>query len=228
MDDSQQRAVQAASFGAAAAEYARARPTYPDEAVDWLIPPGAARALDLGAGTGLFTRGLVARGLAVVAVEPSAEMRAQLVDALPAVTAIAGTAEQIPLPANDVDVVTVAQAWHWVDVERAVPEVARVLRPGGTLGLVWNVRDETVDWVAELGRLMHPGSEHDMFSDAPPVGPPFGPIERRDFAWTHVVDRATVLDLVASRSYFIVLGQAERDEMLRNVRALLDTHPALA
>jgi SAM-dependent methyltransferase len=132
------------------------------------------------------------------------------------------------LPAKDVDVVTVAQAWHWVDVERAVPEVARVLRPGGTLGLVWNVRDETVDWVAELGRLMHPGSEHDMFSDAPPVGPPFRPIERRDFAWTHVVDRATVLDLVASRSYFIVLGQAERDEMLRNVRALLDTHPALA
>jgi SAM-dependent methyltransferase len=115
-----------------------------------------------------------------------------------------------------------------VDVERAVPEVARVLRPGGTLGLVWNVRDETVDWVARLGRAMHPGTEHDVFSSDPPVGPPFAPIERRDFRWTHTIDRATLLDLVASRSYFIVLPPDERAAMLAAVTELLDTHPELA
>jgi len=155
-------------------------------------------------------------------------MRAQLSSALPQVEALAGSAEAIPLPDRSVDVVTVAQAWHWVDVERAVAEVARVLRPGGTLGLIWNVRDESVDWVAQLGRIMHPGTEHDMFSDAPPVGPPFAPIERRDFTWTQALDRATVLDLVASRSYFIVLPQDERAAMLADVETLLDTHGDLA
>lgn len=184
--------------------------------------------LDLGAGTGLFTARLVERGLDVVAVEPSDGMRAELSAALPAVEALPGSAEQIPLPAASVDAVTVAQAWHWVDVVPAVAEVARVLRPGGTLGLVWNVRDVSVDWVAQLGRIMHPGTEHDMFSDDPPVGPPFSPIERRDFHWEQQLSRATVLDLVTSRSYFIVLPAEERAAMLANVATLLRTHPDLA
>jgi len=228
MDDQEARARHAGSFGAAAAEYARARPSYPIEAVDWLVPDGAGRVLDLGAGTGLFTARLVERGLQVVAVEPSDGMRAELSAALPQVEALAGTAEAVPLPDDSVDAVTVAQAWHWVDVDRAVAEVARVLRPGGTLGLIWNVRDETVDWVAQLGRIMHPGTEHDMFSDDPPVGAPFAPIERRDFRWEQPLDRATVLDLVASRSYFIVLPPDERAAMLAEVGTLLDTHPELA
>ncbi|MDQ1702118.1 MAG: hypothetical protein QOF57_1370 [Frankiaceae bacterium] len=228
MDQQDLRTRQAGSFGAAAAEYARARPSYPIEAVDWLLPRHASRVLDLAAGTGLFTRRLVDRGLDVVAVEPSDGMRAELTAALPGIEALAGLAESIPLPNASVDAVTVAQAWHWVDVERAVPEVARVLRPGGTFGLVWNVRDETVDWVARLGRAMHPGTEHDMFSNDPPVGPPFAPIERRDFRWTHTIDRATLLDLVASRSYFIVLPPDDRAAMLGAVTELLDTHPDLS
>ena len=217
----------ARSFGAAAIEYARGRPSYPEEAVEWLVPASASRVLDLGAGTGLFTRLLAARGLDVVVVEPAKEMLAQLTATVENVEAHEGSAESIPLPDASVDAVVVAQAWHWVDLDRAVPEVARVLRPGGMLGLVWNVRDETVDWVAQLGGIMQGGMEHEMFSDSPPVGAPFGEIERRDFAWSVTVTRQSVMDLVASRSYFIVLPPDERAAMLRAVRDLLSSHPAL-
>ncbi len=140
---------QATSFGAAAAAYERGRPPYPAEAIDWLLPPGAARVLDVGAGTGKLTRQLAQRGLDVLAVEPLAGMRDQLARAVPGVPVYPGTAEDIPLPDGSVDAVLAAQAWHWVDPVRAVPEVARVLVPGGQLGLAWNVRDERVDWVAQ-------------------------------------------------------------------------------
>ena len=123
---------QASSFGAAADAYERGRPPYPPEAVDWLLPEDASRVLDLGAGTGKLTRQLRGRGLDVVAVEPSAGMREQLARAVPDVAVYAGTAEEIPLPDGSVDAVLVAQAWHWVDRSRAVPEVARVLVPGGS------------------------------------------------------------------------------------------------
>ena len=113
------KAVRARSFGAAADAYERARPGYPDPAVDWLVPEGARTVLDLGAGTGKLTRALVARGLDVIAVEPLPEMRESLAAAVPEVRAVAGTAEDIPLPDDSVDAITVAQAWHWVDPERA-------------------------------------------------------------------------------------------------------------
>jgi len=218
---------QAASFGAAAAVYARGRPSYPDAAVDWLLPDRAGRVLDLGAGTGKLTRQLVDRSLDVVAVEPSPGMLAHLQTALPAVEAHRGNAESIPLPDASVDAVLVAQAWHWVDVDRAVHEVARVLRPGGWLGLVWNVRDERHDWVAQLGRFMHRGDEQDMHTDAPAVGRPFAPIERHDVAWRHVCTPEEVLDLVASRSYVITMPQPQRDQLLTRVSRLLDQHPDL-
>src|ERR1700720_3344383 len=95
--------AQAASFGAAAAIYERARPSYPAEAIDWLLPPAARRVLDLGAGTGKLTGGLRDRGLDVIAVEPSAGMRDQLARVLPGVTVLAGTAEQIPVADHAVD-----------------------------------------------------------------------------------------------------------------------------
>ncbi|MBI3690304.1 MAG: class I SAM-dependent methyltransferase, partial [Mycolicibacterium aromaticivorans] len=135
------------SFGSEAAAYERGRPSYPPEAIDWLLPPGARDVLDLGAGTGKLTTRLVERGLDVVAVDPLAEMLELLSSALPDTPALLGTAEQIPLPDNSVDAVLVAQAWHWFDPEQAVAEVARVLRPGGRLGLVWNARDERMGWV---------------------------------------------------------------------------------
>ena len=230
LDDRQQ--AQAASFGAAADVYERGRPPYPAEAIDWLLPAGAARVLDLGAGTGKLTRQLRERGLDVTAVEPSGGMREQLGRAVPGVRALAGTAERIPLPDASVDAVLVAQAWHWVDPVAAVPEVARVLAPGGWLGLLWNIRDERADWVAELGAAMRrdegPHSGSNTVSSAPLVGPPFGPVERHDVAWVHRQPAGAVVDMVASRSYVITLPEPARTALLAEVRHLLETHPALA
>ena len=144
MDDATSKARHATSFGAATRAYERGRPSYPAEALDWLLPDGARRVLDLGAGTGKLTRDLAARGLDVVAVDPSAGMRAELGRVLPDIPVLAGSAEHIPLDAGSVDAVLVAQAWHWVDPKAAVPEIARVLKPGGRLGLLWNVRVEPV------------------------------------------------------------------------------------
>jgi len=223
-----EHAVQARSFGAAAHQYDKGRPSYPEVAVDWLLPVGARTVLDLGAGTGKLTRRLVARGLDVVAVEPSEQMRDQLTHALPAVRALAGSAEQIPLPDRSVDVVLVAQAWHWVDVDKAVPEVARVLVRGGRLGLVWNDRDEGEDWVAQLGRIMRRGIEQDMDTTNPRIGAPFGPVERFDVEWTRHLTPHDLLDLVASRSYVITLPADERNDLLARVGHLIDTHPSLA
>ena len=227
MTDLERRRVQAASFGAVADVYERARPTYPAEAIDWLLPPGARRVVDLGAGTGKLTRGLVDRGLSVVAVEPSAGMRRELAEALPGVTLLAGTAEEIPLPAGSVDAVVAGQAWHWVDPVRAVPEVARVLAPGGQLGLVWNIRDERVDWVAEITRIIHTPEHSDNGSLAPPVGPPFGPVERFDVEWGKPMRPQEIIEMLSSRSYIITMTEGERSAVLARVRHLLDTHPAL-
>src|SRR3954463_6996445 len=150
---------QRTSFGDAAALYERARPGYPQGALDWLLPAGARRVLDLGAGTGKLTRLLVERGLDVVAVEPLAGMRAQFARMLPGVPLLDGTAEALPLADASVDAVVLGQAWHWVDPDLASPEVARVLVPGGRLGLVWNLRDPRAAWVAELeGVIAEPGT----------------------------------------------------------------------
>jgi SAM-dependent methyltransferase len=213
-------AAHAHSFGAAADAYARARPGYPDDAVDFLVGR-ARRVLDLGAGTGKFTASLAARGLDVVAVEPSTRMLAQLRSTLD-VEAHEGTAEATGLPDASVDAVVVAQAWHWVDPALAVPEVARVLRPGGTLGLVWNVRDESVPWVARLWEVAQQGSEHEMRASVDTVGAPFGAPEHFRTRFEHATDRAGVLDLVASRSYVIVLPEAQRAQVLADVARVLD------
>lgn len=226
MTDSQAHATQARSFGAAAEAYERGRPGYPPQALDWLLPADAKRVLDLGAGTGKLTRQLAQRGLDVVAVDPSEGMLIQLRRVLPGVPALLGNAEQIPLEDGAVDAVLVAQTWHWVDPERAVPEVARVLAPEGRLGLVWNKRDERTEWVLELGRIMHGGVEHQM--EHPPVGPPFGSLERFDVEWTYGLSVDGLLDLVTSRSYVIGLSDADRVARLDEVRALVATHPALA
>jgi SAM-dependent methyltransferase len=220
--------VQAHSFGAVAGLYERGRPAYPAEALDWLVPGGARRVLDLGAGTGKLTRQLVGRGLDVVAVDPSEGMRRELARILPDVPVLAGTAEQIPLPDGAVDAVLVAQAWHWVEPARAVPEVARVLAPGGTLGLVWNIRDEREQWVARLGRLMHQSGDQYDESVRPTVGPPFSPVERFDVPWTNHVTLPVLLDMVASRSYVITLPPPDREALLAKVRDLVASDPALA
>jgi SAM-dependent methyltransferase len=216
-------AARANSFGPAAELYERGRPPYPQAALDWLLPPGRPRVVDLGAGTGKLTRQIAARGLPVTAVDPSAGMLAQLEKAVPGVPALLGPAEQIPLPDGAADVVLVAQAWHWVDPRRAVPEVARILSPGGRLGLLWNVRDERSDWVRRLGEII--GSPE---RDRPAaIGAPFGPVEQTEFEWAHPIGPPELLDMVASRSAVILLPPDERAAVLSEVRQLIATHPAL-
>ena len=221
------RARQANSFGAAAEVYERGRPGYPEAAIDWLLPADPTVVLDLGAGTGKLTRQLAGRGLDVVAVEPSDGMRAQLEEILPEVRALSGSAEAIPVPDASVDVVIVAQAWHWFDVPRAVVEVARVLAPGGRLALIWNTRDARVGWVKELGAIMSGGVEA-MDPADPIVGPPFAPVQRRDFEWSYTLTPDGLVDLVASRSYIITTSQEERESRLDEVRRLIARHPDLA
>jgi SAM-dependent methyltransferase len=213
--------------------YERGRPPYPPEAVDWLLAGAGERVVDLGAGTGKLTRQLSARGLDVTAVEPSPGMRAQLTAVVPGVRALEGSGESIPLPDGSVDAVLVAQAWHWVDPARAIPEVARVLAPGGVLGLVWNIRDDREDWVARLAGLMHPDGEPprtsgvgaDALADRPDL---FEPVETHTVEWRFELGPEELVDLVASRSYVITMPERERGALLDRVRDLTATHPALA
>ena len=202
--------------------------------MQWLIPSAADRVLDLGAGTGKLTRIIAGLVPEVVAVEPLERMRAVLTAVLPGVTALDGEAERIPVPAASVDAVLVAQAWHWFEPSRAVPEVARVLKRGGTLGLLWNVRDDREPWAAELGRIIEehpeqpmPGRPGDM-NGVPVVGAPFGAPERLDVRWTSSLTREQVVALVESRSYFIGLDDAGKRRMRGGVEDLVRTHPDLA
>lgn len=213
----------AGSFGTAADIYERGRPGYPADALDWLLPAGRPRVVDLGAGTGKLTRQLRDRGLAVTAVEPSEGMLAQLAVSVPGVPALRGSAERIPLPDSSAEAVLVAQAWHWVDPVRAVPEVARVLSPGGRLGLIWNLRDESRPWVRRLGEIIgNQESERDTT-----VGAPFGPVEIAHFAWSTTIGPERLIDLVASRSSIILMPADERAALLNEVRRLVATHPDL-
>jgi SAM-dependent methyltransferase len=214
--------VRARSFGAAADVYERARPGYPDAAVDWLLPTGARTVLDLGAGTGKLTRSLAAKGLEVVAVEPLAEMRTNLVAAVPEVRVLDGTAEAIPLPDASVDAITVAQAWHWVDPERATAEAARVLRPGSTLGLIWNRRDERVGWVKRLSEVLGSAESEVMDMDAVEMGAPFGPTETFVTDWVRPMDVDLLVEMAASRSYVITATPRRRREILDGIRALME------
>ena len=217
------------SFGAQAAAYERGRPSYPPEAIDWMLAPTeqwvAGDVLDLGAGTGKLTTRLVERGLNVIAVDPIAEMLDVLRDTLPGTPALLGTAEQIPLPDSYVDAVLVAQAWHWFDAERATAEIARVLRPGGRLGLVWNTRDERLGWVRDFGRIV--GLERDIADTSVDLPARFTDVATHQVEWTNYITPQALIDYVASRSYCITSPAEVRTQTLDEVRELLATHPAL-
>ena len=215
--DEQRWRERAGSFGAAADVYDRSRPSYPVDAVRWLLPTACRRVLDLGAGTGKLTAVLLDLGLDVVAVEPSEQMRARIparAEALP------GTAEALPLADGSVDAVLVGHAFHWFEQSTALPEIARVLRPGGTLGLLWNDRDESVEWVRRVWDLFSGESERIVGEQ------PFAPTadltapERAEFPHAQALDADLLVDLVASRSVLITMPEDERVEVLQQVRAL--------
>jgi SAM-dependent methyltransferase len=211
------------AFAEVAGAYERGRPGYPDEAVRWLVGHEPCDVVDLGAGTGKLTRSLVALGHRVTAVEPLAEMRAQLEAVLPDVRAVPGSAEAIPVPDSSVDVVVSAQAFHWFDHDDALPDIARVLRPHGRLSLVWNSRDDGDPWMARLSAII--GNESIEESDVVPVldaSGLFGRVETAMFAFEQVLDRDGLLDLVLSRSYLAKLPAPEREPVLDAVAALYD------
>jgi SAM-dependent methyltransferase len=211
------------AFADVAGAYERGRPGYPQDAVRWIVGDAQQDVVDLGAGTGKLTRVLVALGHRVIAVEPLDEMRAQLEAAVPGVRAVAGKAESMPLADASADVVTSAQAFHWFDHDDALPEIARVLRPGGRLGLVWNSRDDRDPWMARLSAII--GNESIQESDVVPILDESGLfrwVETARFAFEQVLDRDGLLDLVLSRSYLAKLAPQDREPVLDAVGALFD------
>ncbi|WP_426594865.1 class I SAM-dependent methyltransferase [Cellulomonas sp. McL0617] len=229
MSSTDDRAARAASFQTGAAGYRATRPSYPDEVVRWSVPADARDVLDLAAGTGKLTERLVAFGFRVVAVEPSDAMRAELTALLPSVDARPGTAERMDLPDASVDAVTVAQAWHWVDAPAAAREIARVLRPGGRVAPVWNIRDESVDWVARWTEIVHRGDTlgGTLRYDEPELGDVFTQPEHATFHWTDRLRATDLRVLAASRSHLLLLPDDEREALLDEIDELVGTHPDL-
>ena len=216
----------AAGFASAADVYERARPSYPADAIAWLVARTAigrgSTVLDVGAGTGKLTRLLVPTGARVIAVEPIAEMRAFIEGA----EAVDGTAEELPFPDGAADLVTVAQAFHWFDLDRALPELHRVLRPGGQLALVWNMRDLNDPLQRAVEELLAP-----LRDEVPgqQLGSWRGPLERtpffgaggsREFRYEQRLTVDDLCDRVASTSFVASMRPVEREELLVRVRAL--------
>jgi SAM-dependent methyltransferase len=219
-----QQPAQALSFGSVADAYDRARPSYPTQAASWLVGSDFAHVLELGAGTGRLTEQVHGLGHRVIATDPLAPMLSHLVTRLPGTRALLASAEQIPLRSRSVDSVVSAQAFHWFDPERALPEIARVLRPGGRLGLVWNLRDERIPWVRRLGELMGVPEQlrdptHVLLSSHL-----FGFVETTTYRFWQKLDRGGLRDLVASRSHVALLPDADRDTLLGRVDDLYDEY----
>ncbi|TFV99002.1 class I SAM-dependent methyltransferase [Leifsonia flava] len=223
----------AASFGENAGGYDAHRPSYPLETVRWLIgggegasgdAPGDLEVLDLGAGTGKLTERLVELAASVTAVDPSPEMLEVLGERMPHVRTLVGSAEAIPLPDDSVDLVTVAQAWHWVDPEAATREVLRVLRPDGRLALIWNTRDDTIPWVDALSAAMHRGL-HEATAFHPTLGAGLELTAKREERWMSRTTRQGLLELATTRSYYLTASAEERSAMLERIESVLDSHP---
>ena len=232
----------AGSFGRVAETYDRVRPGPAPAAVDWLIPAGCGAAVDLAAGTGLFTRPLLGRVPDITAVEPDGRMRAVLAQRTGGVRVLDGRGEAIPLPDASADGVFVSTAWHWLDPALAIPEIARVLRDGGRLGVIWTSRDRAEDWVAELDLLRLsavPEEAGEREAGEPrtadqvreeldrhhsvtlPPDAPFGRAEAASFTFTRMMEVDDVIDWLATNSAFITAPPARREAGLARCRAAL-------
>ncbi|MEV4755728.1 class I SAM-dependent methyltransferase [Micromonospora sp. NPDC049559] len=228
------RTDQALSFGAAAARYDRFRPPYPRTAASWIAAaPPPARVVDLGAGTGILTRTLIGLGYDVVPVEPDEAMRARLAAATLGATPLAGSAESIPLRDGEADAVVAGTAYHWFDRDRAHAEAARVLRPGGAFAAIWNIRDNTVDWVAELTRIADRWRRDDRGRDAvietfDSFGPDFVDFERAEFRHEVLHTPESLVTMMTTRSYYLTASPQEQATIERELRALTSEHPQLA
>ncbi|MEX0158751.1 MULTISPECIES: class I SAM-dependent methyltransferase [unclassified Microbacterium] len=219
--------VLAKSFTLTGADYDRYRPGFPPAAADVVMPHRVRTALDLGAGTGKFTELLGGRAERVVAVEPSEPMLEILRSKLPGVEAYLGSAERIPMESEVADVVTVAQAFHWFDEEAACAEIARVLTPGGTLGLIWNRFDPTCAWDRAAHRIAHPavGDADVTTSTATHELPGFDFVRHEQIHSTERIRRDAYLGRWSTVSTFLVADEAARAEMFAAIEAVLDSDP---
>jgi SAM-dependent methyltransferase len=218
------RAERSRSFDRVAAEYERTRPDYPAEAVRWAAEvlglDLGARVLDVGAGTGKLTRGLVAFGFDVVAVEPGAPMLAELRRAVPEAETHEAPAEEIPLPDASVDAAFAAQAYHWFDPARALPELQRVIRPGGGFALMWNWWDERDPLQADLGKLVGYAGAEPYTDDDLPGEPWFRERARTIVETAEPSTPDAIAGYLATTSMFVTMEPGEREQKLAEVREL--------
>ncbi|GAA3448980.1 class I SAM-dependent methyltransferase [Dactylosporangium matsuzakiense] len=209
----------ASSFGAAADLYDRIRPRYPLDALRWAVGEPSRRIVDLGAGTGILTRQLRELGHRVIAVEPDDEMRRQIDG-----DARAGSATDIPVDAESQEVVTAGQAYHWFAGEPAHTEIARVLERGGCFVPIWNVRDESVPWVAALTEVFDGNRARAAIDERSLPAEQFGPLfdtpELKLFSWStpHTID--SLVELIRSRSFYLVADADTRVALEQQVREL--------
>jgi len=240
--DDDERLLRGASFGAVAQAYAEHRPDYPGTAVRWCLAPVGSdvsrlRVLDLGAGTGKLTALLTALGADVTAVEPDPAMLAELRRVLPAVNALPGSAEGIPVPDGSVDAVLCGQAMHWFNLEVALPEIARVLVRGGVLAGLWNSDDDRVDWVAGLqaaargagSRALTAWRTQSAYYGVGEFAPAlFGPTDRAEFPNAQLRTARSLVATIATHSRVLVMTPAERADLLAGVTDYLAGRPETA
>jgi SAM-dependent methyltransferase len=222
-------------FDAVAEQYEKGRPEYPSEAIAALVAglhlaPGKV-VVDLAAGTGKLTRALRPFGVTLVAVDPIEGMRSVFARTHPDIRLLDGTAEAIPLPDAFADAVVVGQAFHWFDGRRALEEIRRVLRPTGSLGLVWNIRDSSVGWVTRVSDLLDrfdpgvPRSWDRAWKASFTSDGPFGPLTERSFCFCHRLDRASMVDRFVSVSFIARLDARRREEFVAELRSILSEDP---
>lgn len=237
MDDETRRRLQG-TFDAAATPYASSRPSYPEPVVGWLLGAGSGRpaarrydVLDLAAGSGALTRLLVPWARTLVAAEPSANLLRELCATTPVDLGVRATAERLPFPDSTFDTVTVATAFHWFDPEVALAEIARVLRPGGAVALVWNVRTKSTPVARALADLLRSARPPSLQGEWGAVSAEaldhsewFEPPERAQFDHVQLADREAFVALVSSRSYVIALDEPERHDLLARAAAVVDDH----
>jgi len=215
----------------AAELYERVRPTYPQSAIAFVVAElgidESSELVDLAAGTGKLTRSLLHIGARVTAIEPLDGMRSVLARELPEVTAMAGSAEEIPLEDESVDAIFVGQAFHWFDREKAPREIARVLRRGGGLVPIWNTREEREGWIGEIREIIErykrdaPQHEDDEWRTGVDDSGLFEPVQQRDFEQVQEVPRAQAVEVFASRSYVSALPAEERQRALEEISAVI-------
>jgi len=206
------------SSGPIADAYDRARPSYPPEAVTWMTGPGSSVVLELGSGTGKLTQVLHGGGHDVLATDPLPEMLTRLARHVP-VKHVVASAEHIPLRSRSVDLVVCGQSFHWFDHDTALPEIARVLRPGGVLALVWNTYDESIPWVRRLKDLLSPES-HEERAMPLMATPYFGFVEKKQFRFWQPHTAATLADLTRSVSHVATMNESDRAGVLAKVDRL--------